>query len=141
MDQVLLQQAIHINRKAKDVNMKKAMLIIVLIVVVCAIVSFLLIRSERKMSVSFEEIAITNISLSENTLIFSGRLLASAKSYKDYEYIIIGDSLYITVYGGLATKAKANGDFNIIFEDEDIKNVNRVYLKHGEQEIQIHPDK
>lgn len=119
--------------------MKKLMAII-LIVIVCVIIAVFVIRSGGNRSISYEEIAIDDISLSENSLELNGSILASAKNYKHYKYVIIDENLYITMYGGLVTKANSNGEFNIVIDDVEMKKVNSIYLKNGETETKIYPN-
>lgn len=112
---------------------KPIWIIIVLTVLIAAaiagIVFFIYNRSaEDMMSVSDTEISFSNIELTDTNLTAVAAFTASGKSYRKYNYTVEGNTLYITVYGGLVSSRYPNGDFMIDIHD-NLQNITTVCLK------------
>lgn len=103
----------------------------ILIAAILLVFVFLLKNNKQMQGVSLSEIIIRDVSLSEQKFTLSGSFVSSGKSFRNYTYTIDGDSLYIVINGGLVTKEYPSGDFSIKIEDEKLKNVSKVFLKHG----------
>lgn len=102
-----------------------------LILAMLLVFVFLLKNNMQMQGVSISEIIIRDVSLSEQKFTLSGSFVSSGKSFRKYTYTIDGDSLYIVISGGLVTKKYPSGDFSIKIEDVNLKNVSKVFLKHG----------
>lgn len=118
--------------------MKKKIIIISIMIVLALLTFVFTLKNNRQMqAVPLSEIIIRDVSLSEQKFTLSGSFVSSGKSFRNYTYTIDGDSLYIVINGGLVTKEYPSGDFSIKIEDENLKNVSKVFLKHGEVNDQI----
>lgn len=118
--------------------MKKKIIIISIMIVLALLTFVFTLKNNRQMqAVPLSEIIIRDASLSEQKFTLSGSFVSSGKSFRNYTYTIDGDSLYIVINGGLVTKEYPSGDFSIKIEDENLKNVSKVFLKHGEVKDQI----
>lgn len=104
----------------------------ILIAAMLLLFVFTLKNNRQMQAVPLSEIIIREVSLSEQKFTLSGSFVSSGKSFRNYTYTIDGDSLYIVINGGLVTKKYPFGDFSIKIEDENLKNVSKVFLKHGE---------
>lgn len=88
---------------------------------------------------SRSEIVFDQVQLTPNALKLSGTLTASALSYRDCEYEQDGSNLYVMLQGGAVTKKHPGGDFDISIHNDDFSQVDRVYLKHGQEHVLIYP--
>ncbi len=79
---------------------------------------------------SFENIELTDTSFTAQCIFTS-----SGKSFRKYDYTMEGDTLYLTVYGGLANRKYPNGDFEIVIEDH-LENITKVCL-NGTDEVTV----
>lgn len=112
--------------------MKRKIIIISIMIVLVLLAFVFTLKNNRQMQgVSISEIIIRDVSLSEQKFTLSGSFVSSGKSFRNYTYTIDGDSLYIVINGGLVIKKYPLGDFSINIEDENLKNVSKVFLKHG----------
>lgn len=102
-----------------------------LILAMLLVFVFLLKNNMQMQGVSISEIIIRDVSLSEQKFTLSGSFVSSGKSLRNYTYTIDGDSLYIVISGSFVTKKYPQGDFSIKIEDVNLKNVSKVFLKHG----------
>lgn len=112
---------------------------ILLAVILSGIVMFPSVLGMNKSELSRGEILFRQIELTPNALNLSGTLTASALSYRDCEFEQDGSNLYITLQGGLVTKKHSTGDFDISIHNEEFSQVDRVYLKYGEDHALIYP--
>lgn len=103
----------------------------ILIAAMLLVFVFLLKNTMQMQGISISEIIIRDVSLSEQKFTLSGSFVSSGKSFRNYTYTIDGDSLYIVINGGLVTKKYSSGDFSIKIDDVNLKNVSKVFLKHG----------
>lgn len=118
--------------------MKKKIIIISIMIVLALLTFVFTLKNNRQMqAVPLSEIIIRDVSLSEQKFTLSGSFVSSGKSFRNYTYTIDGDSLYIVINGGLVTKEYSSGDFSIKIEDVNLKNVSKVFLKHGKVNDQI----
>lgn len=118
--------------------MKKKIIIISIMIVLALLTFVFTLKNNRQMqAVPLSEIIIRDVSLSEQKFTLSGSFVSSGKSFRKYTYTIDGDSLYIVINGGLVTKEYPSGDFSIKIEDENLKNVSKVFLKHRKVNDQI----
>lgn len=112
--------------------MKKKIIIISIMILLVLLHLFFLLKNNKQMQgVSISEIIIREVSLSEQKFTLSGSFVSSGKSFRNYTYTIDGDSLYIVISGSFVTKKYPQGDFSIKIEDVNLKNVSKVFLKHG----------
>src|SRR5690606_10965362 len=111
--------------------------ILALLLVVGLVITLFIRRGDHISSLSINELAINHVSLSDNELAINGSLLSSGKSYRSYNYDISGSQINITINGGIVTKKHPYGDFNLTIKDSDLKKVDTVYLKHGNELTQI----
>ena len=79
---------------------------------------------------SFENIELTDTSFTAQCIFTS-----SGKSFRKYDYTMEGDTLYLTVYGGLVNRKYPNGDFEIVIEDH-LENITKVCL-NGTDEVTV----
>ncbi len=86
---------------------------------------------------SYANIEVDNVELSESHFKANMIHLSSGNSFRKYEYKIEGDGLYITVWSGLVNKKYSAGEMNIQIEN-DLKNVNLVYLIDGKRKKMIY---
>ena len=79
---------------------------------------------------SFENIELTDTSFTAQCIFIS-----SGKSFRKYDYTMEGDTLYLTVYGGLVNSKYPNGNFEIVIEDH-LENITKVCL-NGTDEVTV----
>lgn len=115
-------------------------------IILISILSFIVIfagsfyRSVNNGSSNYSGVSIENISLSKNIFSADAVMFSSGTSFRKYEYQIDGSSLYITIYTGLVTKKYSSGNMRIEITDPQLKQVDFVYLKDGEQIKLIYED-
>ncbi len=114
---------------------------ILLAVILSGILVFPSVLGMNKSELSREAIAFNLVELTPNTLKLSGTLLANALSYRGCEYEQEGSNLYVTMQGGTVTKKYPTGDFDISIQNDDFSQVDRVYLKYGEDHVLIYPQR
>lgn len=103
-------------------------------IIVLAVVLFVF----RTTSVHLDHIAIHDVTLADNTLTVDGNINASAEGYRGYKYNIEDHVLYLDIKGGLVTKKHPSGTIDIVIEDEQLKDVDRVYLKQRKDKLAIY---
>lgn len=81
-----------------------------------------------------EQLFVTNIDVNEDQIWLEGSTSSSnAEAYKDYDYEIKGDSVYITIKYVMASDAYPHSYFDIRIKD-DFSRIKKVYLTDGEYE-------
>ncbi len=83
-----------------------------------------------------EGLHISHITVADDHVDLRGSSASSADNYKNYQYSIKGENLYITINYALKTRTHFGGDFIIIIKD-DFSKVKRVYLIGGGDKKQI----
>ena len=118
--------------------MRKAFIIFGIIVVIFIAVMGIIYRTSI---LSLSELYVKNISIEHfNTIKISGDIISSAKAYRGYKYEIVGEDIYIYLKGGLVTKKNYDGSFSFAIQEDSIKNVKRVFLKHRNELLQMYPE-
>jgi hypothetical protein len=74
---------------------------------------------------------IDRVAVTKDLIQLDGGTASSGEAYKNYEYTIKGEDLYITINYVLVSKAYQSGNFSIKIED-DLNQVKRIYLDAGE---------
>src|SRR5690625_1258005 len=113
--------------------------IITLTVIFSIVIFIFILVSRNKISLSFKEIVINEVELLDDQLIIEGDLISSGKSYRDFEYVITDNIVYVTIKGGVVTNKYKYGNFKINIKDENLIKIDHVYLKQRESELKIHP--
>lgn len=90
------------NRK----NILKAIIICGCIVVILTAAALILYNVFGVGEVSYDKTYITNVSVSDCAVEFDADISTSADYYKDYEYSVDGDRMYIKVYSQSLTGGK-----------------------------------
>lgn len=119
---------------------KKAIIfLVILLIIIGLVVTFHTLKGSEDMNnVSYHELAITNMTLTEESFTAHCFIIVSSKTFRNYTYVIEDDSLYITVSGGLVSKKYPHGGFDIIINDTALKNVDVVFLKSHKETSQIY---
>ena len=122
--------------------MKNRAIKIILISIFSVVVIFAgsFYRSLNKGNSNYSGVSIENALLSEDMFSADAFMFSSGTSFRRYEYQIDGSSMYITIYTGLVTKKYSSGNMRIEITDPQLKQVDFVYLKDGEQIKLIYED-
>lgn len=105
---------------------------IVLILVLLAFAYYLFLRIKSD-PVNSSEIALSDMMLYDQDFSAQCTFVSSGKSFRKYDYSIVGETMYLTIFGGLVSADYPTGDFTIWIQD-DFKDVKKVVLKSGEKE-------
>ena len=81
------------------------------------------------------ELSFENIELTDTSFTAQCIFISSGKSFRKYDYTMEGDTLYLTVYGGLVNSKYPNGNFEIVIEDH-LENITKVCL-NGTDEVTV----
>lgn len=81
------------------------------------------------------ELSFENIELTDTSFTAQCIFISSGKSFRKYDYTMEGDTLYLTVYGGLVNSRYPNGNFEIVIEDH-LENITKVCL-NGTDEVTV----
>lgn len=81
------------------------------------------------------ELLFENIELTDTSFTAQCVFTSSGKSFRKYDYTMEGDTLYLTVYGGLVNSKYPNGDFEIVIQDH-LENITKVCL-NGTDEVTV----
>lgn len=81
------------------------------------------------------ELLFENIELTDTSFTAQCMFTSSGKSFRKYDYTMEGDTLYLTVYGGLVNSKYPNGDFEIVIQDH-LENITKVCL-NGTDEVTV----
>lgn len=109
------------------------MVLLAFIIIIVFVGVMVFVYSDDKTSnteLSFENIELTDTSFTAQCIFTS-----SGKSFRKYDYTMEGDTLYLTVYGGLVNNKYPNGDFEIVIQDH-LENITKVCLK-GTDEVTV----
>ena len=74
---------------------------------------------------------IDRVTVTKDLIQLDGGTTSSGEAYKNYEYTIKGEDLYITINYVLVSKAYQSGNFLIKIKD-DLSRVKRIYLDDGD---------
>ena len=72
-----------------------------------------------------------HVDVTKNLLQLDGSTSSSGEAFKNYEYTIDGEDLYITIKYVIVSKTYHSGRFSIKIED-DLSQIKRIYLDDGE---------
>ena len=107
------------------------LLAFIIIIVLVGVIVF--IYSDDKTSNT--ELLFENIELTDTSFTAQCMFTSSGKSFRKYDYTMEGDTLYLTVYGGLVNSKYPNGNFEIVIEDH-LENITKVCL-NGTDEVTV----
>ena len=121
-------------------NNKAVSLVAIIIVAAVLVLLFHVTREDNRVTnVSFDEVALTDISVVGDTVTLSGSLLNSAKSYRKYAYTVESDTLYLTISAGLVNHKYPHGDFTIEIRDPELQNISTICLKRDNKIKKVYP--
>lgn len=104
-------------------------MIIVLIVFVILLVIAGIVFSffNNADEVSSTEVSFEAMELTDTSFTAEGIFTSSGMSFRKYEYTVEGDTLSISVFGGLVNNKYPNGDFKIAIQGQ-LENITKVCL-------------
>ena len=118
--------------KRKIIHIVIIMLFVIIIVILFLLIGFYIDAKYRKRKATSETLMKKEIELTDNELIIHAEMYPGLRFYQGYEYTIVDDNVYITIYW---TMIAQNAENSCSFTEHiygDFKDIVRIYLQSDE---------
>lgn len=72
---------------------------------------------------NYESIGNVKVSVAANSITLSGSFMDSSRAYKNSEYTLVGNELYVQINSVLVSKKYNSGDFSIVIPVKDVQHI------------------
>lgn len=72
---------------------------------------------------NYESIGNIKVSVASNSVTLSGSFMDSSRAYKDCEYTLVGNELYVQINSVLVSKKYNSGEFSVVIPVNNIEHI------------------